>query len=112
MSAIVKSKPIRWEYVTPIVAKDHYILHHGFHGTSKVVGFYASEERRKEVAVELLKQMIGSLPEGSTEYDNRRYQMGMSSLLSNPIINAAANQFIHIQQLAMALGPRGTTWTI
>lgn len=112
MSAIVKSKPIRWEYVTPLVAKDHYILHHGFHGTSKVVGFYASEERRKEVAIELLSQMIGCLPGDSTEYDNRRYQLTMSSLLSNPIINAAANQFIRIQQLAMVLGPRGTTWTI
>lgn len=112
MSAIVKSKPIRWEYVTPIVAKDHYILHHGFHGTSKVVGFYASEERRKEVAVELLKQMIGCLPEGSGEYDNRRYQLTMSSLLSNPIINATAGQFIRIQQLAIGLGPRGTAWTI
>lgn len=112
MSAIVKSKPIRWEYVAPIVSKDHYILHHGFHGTSKVVGFYASEERRKEVAIEILKQMIGCLPEGSTEYDNRRYQMGMSSILSNPIINAAANQFINLKQIAMALGPRGASWTI
>ncbi len=108
MSAIVKSKPIRWEYVTPIVAKDHYILNHGFYGPSKVVGFYASEERRKEVAVELLNQMIGNLPEGSTEYDNRRYQLTMDSVLSNPIINAAAGQFIRIQQLAMCLGVRGT----
>ena len=112
MSAIVKSKPIRWAYVTPIVSKDHYILHHGFHGPSKVIGFYASEERRKEIAIELLSQMIGNLPEGSTEYDNRRYQMSVSSILSNPIINAAANQFIRIQQLAMVLGPRGTSWTI
>ena len=112
MSAIVKSKPIRWAYVTPIVSKDHYILHHGFHGPSKIVGFYASVERRKEVALELLNQMIGSLPEGSTEYDNRSYQMSVSSILSNPIINAAANQFIRIQQLAMVLGPRGTSWTI
>ena len=112
MSAIVKSKPIRWEYVTPIVAKDHYILHHGFHGTSKVIGFYASEERRKEIAIELLSQMIGSLPEDSTEYDNRRYQMTMDSILSNPIINAGANQFINLKQIATAVGPRGTTWTI
>ena len=112
MSAIVKSKPIRWAYVTPIVSKDHYILHHGFHGTSKVIGFYASEERRKEVAIELLSQMIGSLPEDSTEYDNRRYQMTMDSILSNPIINAGANQFINLKQIAMAVGPRGTSWTI
>lgn len=112
MSAIVKSKPIRWEYVTPIVAKDHYLLHHGFHGTSKVIGFYASEERRKEIAIELLSQMIGSLPEDSTEYDNRRYQMTMDSILSNPIINAGANQFINLKQIAMAVGPRGTSWTI
>ena len=112
MSAIVKSKPIRWAYVTPIVSKDHYILHHGFHGTSKVIGFYASEERRKEIAIELLSQMIGSLPEDSTEYDNRRYQMTMDSILSNPIINAGANQFINLKQIAMAVGPRGTSWTI
>lgn len=112
MSAIVKSKPIRWEYVTPIVAKDHYLLHHGFHGTSKVIGFYASEERRKEIAIELLSQMIGNLPEGSTEYDNRRYQMTMDSILSNPIINAGANQFINLKQIAMAVGPRDTSWTI
>lgn len=112
MSAIVKSKPLQWRYVTPTVDKDHYILNHGFYGPSKVVGFYASEERRKEVAVEILNQMIGSLPEGSTEYDNRRYQLTMASLLSNPIITATANQFIRIQQLAMTLGPRGTAWTI
>lgn len=112
MSVIVKSKPIQWQYVTPTVDKDHYILNHGFYGPSKVVGFYASEERRKEIAIELLSQMIGNLPEDSTEYDNRRYQLGMSSLLSNPIINPTANQFIHIQQLAMCLGPRGVAWTI
>ena len=56
--------------------------------------------------------MIGCLPEDSTEYDNRRYQLTMSSLLSNPIINAAAGQFIRIQQVAMCLGTRGASWTI
>ena len=112
MSAIVKSKPIRWEYVTPIVSSDHYILHHGFHGTSKVIGFYASVERRKEIASKLIFDMIGTLPEGSSEYDNRRYQMTMDSILSNPIINAAANQFINLKQISMGVGPRGTAWTI
>ncbi len=112
MSVIVKSKPIQWQYVTPTVDKDHYILNHGFYGPSKVIGFYASVERRKEIASKLIFDMIGTLPEGSSEYDNRRYQMTMDSILSNPIINAAANQFINLKQISMGVGPRGTAWTI
>ena len=112
MSAIVKTKPIMWQYVTPIVEHDHPALVLGLSGRSRVVGFYASVERRKEIASKLIFDMIGTLPEGSSEYDNRRYQMAMDSALSNPIINASANQFINLKQIAMVVGPRGTAWTI
>lgn len=112
MSSIVRNKPIMWQYVTPNVEHDHPALVLGLSGHSRVVGFYASVERRKEIANKLIFDMIGALPEGSSEYDNRRYQMTMDSILSNPIINAGANQFINLKQIAMAVGPRGTSWTI
>lgn len=112
MSSIVKSKPIMWQYVTPQVEHDHPAMVLGLSGHSRIVGFFASEERRKEIASKLILDMVGTLPDGSTEYDNRRYQMTMDSILSNPIINAAANGFINLKQIAMGLGPRGITRTI
>ncbi len=39
--------------------------------------------------------------------------MTMDSILSNPIINAGANQLVQdLKQIAMAVGPRGTSWAI
>lgn len=112
MSAIVKSKPIMWQYVTPQVEHDHPALVMGLSGPSRMVGFYASPERRREIAQKLIFEMVGTLPEGSNEYDNRRYQLLKDSLLSNPIIHAAAEQYINLKQIAMGIGPRGTAWTI
>ena len=109
MSAVVKNKPIMWQYVTPQVEQDHPALVLGLSGHSRVIGFYASLERRKEIASKLIFDMVGALPEGSTEYDNRRYQLTMDSILSNPIINAAAEHFINLKQIAMCIGPRGTS---